>query len=196
MQSILNTLEDNHTDPSHELFLSTLPHHTEGLWDKAASRLAAAACVSCLMSAHSIHCRIYAWLALACKAHGKLDAYKEYRASITSACSVMQKTANEKRKKINSLIRTAAEQRANMIKGPTFDFKYQKYPKGYEWPGHTLSQQTNYSRTISLWFVEDTHTGKYGTWLQQGFWPMSFMNTWIFNRDNATQGCRKCFILC
>ena len=177
MHSILNTLENNHTDPSHELLLSTMPHHTEVLWEKAASRLAAAACVSCLMSAHSIRCRIYAWLALDSKAYGKVDAYEEYRATFTSACSVMQKTANEKCKEINNRIRTAAEQRANMIKGSIFDFKYQRYPEGYEWPSHTLSQQTNYSKTIPLWFVKDTHTGKYGTWLQQGFWPTAFMNT-------------------
>lgn len=184
IQSILNTLENNHTDPSHELFLSTIPHHTEVLWEKAASRLAAAACISCLMSAHSIRCRIYAWLALDSKAHGKLDAYKEHRASFTSACSVMQNTANEKRKEINKMITTAAEQRANMIKGPTYDFKHQKWPEGYEWPGYTQSQRTD-SKATPCWFVEDTHTGKYGTWRQQGFWPTAFMNTWIFNKEKT-----------
>ena len=131
MQGILNTLENNHTDPSHEHFLSTMPHHTEILWEKAASRLATASCVSCSISARSIRCQIYAWHALYSKAHGKLNAYKEYRASFTSACSVMQKTANEKRKEIDNMIRMASEQRANIIKGPTFDFKYQKYPEGY-----------------------------------------------------------------
>lgn len=82
------------------------------------------------------------------------------------------------------MITIAAEQRANMIKGPTFDFKYQKWPEGYEWPVHTQSRTTD-SRATPCWFVEDTHTGKYGTWRQQGFWPTAFMNTWMFNEETT-----------
>ncbi|KAI1259527.1 hypothetical protein F5Y18DRAFT_408994 [Xylariaceae sp. FL1019] len=182
MKTILATLDNNWTDPSHELFLSTNPHHTGVMWEKSASRLAAAACVSCLISAHSLRCHIFAWLALDSKARGKQEEYKEHRSSFKTACGVMQNTADEKRKEMNKLIETAMEQRADLVQGPTFDFKCQKWPEGYQRPGHWLNQRTDGNST-PCWFIEDRHTGKYGTWRQQGFLPTAFMNKWIIRRE-------------
>lgn len=84
---------------------------------------------------------------------------------------------------MNKLIEEATEQRVALIKGPTFDWKNRLWPQGYDYQGRL--NQHKAGTPNPLWFVEDTHTGKYGTWDGLSWLPHAFMNKWIINRETV-----------
>jgi len=155
------------------------------MWEQSAIRTAAAACTSCLISAHSIRCRIFAWLALNAHANGQAESAAVYRTSFKNACKVMQDTATRKKEELQKMIDAATGNRVAMISGPKFEKHQFFWPR--EWktmpspiPTYLLRpEDMSSTNSIPCWFIEDSVTKRFIAWPANSWVPTTFLGMQI-----------------
>ncbi|KAJ6584383.1 hypothetical protein B0H19DRAFT_1249358 [Mycena capillaripes] len=99
-------------------------------WDKPDVRIAVANCVSSLLAAHSVACRLLAKTALEHKAQGRQDAYLDFKQQFLNACTTMTNIHREKEKSLNAAISAEQEKRRKQLVGPYTAWNWMGTPFG------------------------------------------------------------------